>query len=765
MIVGESIALRRIAATVALGSLLLPFAGCKRDPNVQKQKYLESGIRFEKDGKLREAGIQFSNAIRIDRNFSRAHYELAKTYLLLGSRMAAYQELMRTVELDPANTQARVDLGTLLLAGGVPDRANDQAKAVLAQDTNNAAGYALMAQVNEAKGQHAEALSNIQHALSLQPNNSQFYATLAQLQAADPKDASEVMTNLQKAVALDPKNSAAHLSLGRAMERSGNKAGAEQQFQAAVASDPNNVEPRRELAVFYMRAGDNGKAADVLYKAALDLPEDERAADLLSDFYLTQHEPGKSVQAYAQLTQQHRSSVPLKVAYAKALMVTGDTGKAQGILDDLNKTSKNNPQVELLTSLLEVKNHKVDDAFTLLQKGVKNSPDNVQLLVMLGKVATLKGDATTEESAYHQAATLDPANMDAQSGLAEIATHRGDWSLLAQVANNTIALHPDLAAAYLWRGSAEANQKQYDQAEADFKTAMKNDPGNPQSYTELGLLRMVQGQPQAAVPLLQKAVDMDPNAIQALTYLMRIDINDKQPARALDRLNKQITRSPNNTALYDMLAIFNLSNKDFAGANAAAQHAMHVNPADETAVQAFAQAQVGLGHLDQAEGIWTKWAQAHPTDVKAQLVLGTLAEAAGDVDKAESYYKRALVLSPQQPVAANNLAYLTVENGGNVDVALTLAQTARRAMPDSSTTADTLAWVYYHKGAYASALDLLQDAAKSDSTNASIQYHLGMTFAAMGDKTNAATHLKTAVSLAPSGKVNVEAQQALAKLG
>ena len=51
-------------------------------------------------------------------------------------------------------------------------------------------------------------------------------------------------------------------------------------------------------------------------------------------------------------------------------------------------------------------------------------------------------------------------------------------------------------------------------------------------------------------------------------------------------------------------------------------------------------------------------------------------------------------------MAANNLAYLMLENGENVDVALTMAQTARRAMPDSPNSADTLAWAYYYKGTY-----------------------------------------------------------------
>jgi len=124
-----------------------------------------------------------------------------------------------------------------------------------------------------------------------------------------------------------------------------------------------------------------------------------------------------------------------------------------------------------------------------------------------------------------------------------------------------------------------------------------------------------------------------------------------------------------------------------------------------------------------------------------------------------------LAIQPDQPIAANDLAFLMLQSGQDLDVALSLAQTARRAMPHSPNTADTLAWAYYHKGIYGSARDLLQDAEKESPNDASIQYHLGMTLSKLGDKANAITHLKKAVSLAPNSQTAGEANKALNSLG
>jgi predicted Zn-dependent protease len=73
--------------------------------------------------------------------------------------------------------------------------------------------------------------------------------------------------------------------------------------------------------------------------------------------------------------------------------------------------------------------------------------------------------------------------------------------------------------------------------------------------------------------------------------------------------------------------------------------------------------------------------------------------------------------------------------------------------------------VYYKKGVYASALDLLQDAVKKQPDNASIQYHLGMTYRQLNNKADAITHLKKAAALSPGTAAGKSAAQELSRLG
>ena len=114
-------------------------------------------------------------------------------------------------------------------------------------------------------------------------------------------------------------------------------------------------------------------------------------------------------------------------------------------------------------------------------------------------------------------------------------------------------------------------------------------------------------------------------------------------------------------------------------------------------------------------------------------MLGELYESKKEWKQAKDSYQKALDLKPDNPLASNNLAYAMLQTGGNVDVALSLAQTARREMPDSPNAADTLGWVLYQKGAYRSAIDLFQEALKLGEKNKSpdnptVHYHLGLAY-------------------------------------
>ncbi len=325
--------------------------------------------------------------------------------------------------------------------------------------------------------------------------------------------------------------------------------------------------------------------------------------------------------------------------------------------------------------------------------------------------------------------------------------------------------HPAFADAYLWRGIAEASRTEFDTAETDFQPALKKNPDSAAAYLELAQLRAAQGKAQDAQSMLQKALDKDPNSARALGLLVGYDLRANQPAKALARVQAQIAKEPSNSGFYNELALIQLQNKDPQNALASAQKAMQLNPSDPSAIETYTKAAVAVGNVDAALSLRQHWLNSHPSDSNGLQIAGTLEETKGDLAKAEDFYKKSLQADPNNAVSANNLAYVMLQNNENVDVALSYAQTARRVMPDAPQTADTLAWVYYYKGNYSAARDLLESALRKSPDDPSIHFHLGMTYAKLNDKSNAEVHLKKAVALGGNTQTGKDASAALAKLG
>jgi tetratricopeptide (TPR) repeat protein len=129
------------------------------------------------------------------------------------------------------------------------------------------------------------------------------------------------------------------------------------------------------------------------------------------------------------------------------------------------------------------------------------------------------------------------------------------------------------------------------------------------------------------------------------------------------------------------------------------------------------------------------------------IMIGMLYDRKNQPKKANEYYRKVLDINKNMTVAANNLAYNYVRDGGNLDVAFGIAQKAREVNPNDPGLADTLGWIYYKKGAYPTAIALLKESSeKFKGNNPEVLYHLGLAYVKSGEKTLAAETLTKALA-------------------
>src|SRR5467141_3300544 len=158
-------------------------ACCSRDPNVRKLKFLQQGEVYFEKGKYPEANISYSRALQIDPRFVEAHYKRAQCLIKQSSWAAAFQELSRTVELQPQNWPAHLDLGQLLLVGGKPQEAKDRALLILHGNPEHSDAQILLSNADAALGNLNDALEEAREAVRIAPDRSTSLINLGLIQA------------------------------------------------------------------------------------------------------------------------------------------------------------------------------------------------------------------------------------------------------------------------------------------------------------------------------------------------------------------------------------------------------------------------------------------------------------------------------------------------------------------------------------------------------------------------------------------------------
>jgi tetratricopeptide (TPR) repeat protein len=156
-----------------------------------------------------------------------------------------------------------------------------------------------------------------------------------------------------------------------------------------------------------------------------------------------------------------------------------------------------------------------------------------------------------------------------------------------------------------------------------------------------------------------------------------------------------------------------------------------------------------------------------PDSFTLRLALAGLHELKGDYDSAINEYDQLLKQQPGSLLVANNLASLLSDNrsdAASLDRAYAVAAGLRKAQVPQFK--DTLGWVHHQRGEHKAALPLLEEAVTELPNIALVRYHLGMTYASLGDTGKAAEQLKKALELAASdNQLGEKVRAALKKMG
>jgi len=781
----------RFAHLSILLSLSLIFGACGHST----ADFLAKGEEYLKKRKFHDALMQFRSAAESDSDSAAAHWGLARTYENLGQFNDVLDELRKTIEFDDKNLEAKAKLGSYFLLFQPPmlGEAEKLRNEILEADPNFIEGHILTASIMVAQGKpDADVVDQVNKAIDLDPTRIESYVSLHRLYMTreKPIEAEEAIT---RGIAANPAAVTGYTEYGRFLTYADRDAEAEVQFQKAVTIDAASIEAREAIAEFFVTSAQLEKAESA-YLDLVQIQENSPESRLvLANFYHKANRTNDAVVTLEQIIAETPSYVLARYKASEIYLELRDVAKVDDQLTALFEINDADTEALMLRARLRMQENKPDEAVKDVEEVLKKYPSGRDALFLIAQARIALGQIDQANAFIGDLERYHPNYLKAGLLKIEAAFAEGNTQNAFRVANELLAkvnstvpnqnatpeeLHDLRIRALSSRGLANLDLGKIADAKNDLTEVTRMSPRSSAAVVNLAKVSVAERDNAAALELYEKALALDARNFDAIGGIVNSSIRLQQTAKAHERIESLVGANAGRADVIAALRYLNstvfLAEKNSAAAEKELTTAISLDTNYLPAYSAYASLLAGQNRLDEAVAQYNKVLEKRAS-AQVYTMLGILEDGRGNITAAEAAYRKALEITPETPIAANNLAWLIVETNGNLDEALQLATMAVGKNGQVAGYYDTLAYVYLKKGLVSPAVEQAKKAvaldesiAKKNGTtpNAGYRVRLGAALAKAGDKASARREVELSLKFANamSQREVTEAKSVLASL-
>jgi len=745
---------------------LLFLTACTQSP----EKLVAAGNRYHDKKKYTEASILYQKAISKDKTNAEAYYREGLDLMDQGNYLDAAKFLRRAVDLKPTNIDAESRLGQIYLTAysANPQRfksllpeVRDLDAKILQQQPNSFDGLKLQGLLFLVDGKKDKAIEAFAKGNQIKPYSRDLVTWYAEalMASQQPQDAEKLVRDT---IAHDPKWGAGYDFLFLMYSRVNDHAKAEAVLRERLQKDATNPIAVQNLSN-YLAANNRFDEAETTVKRVLD---DKKAFpgahEMVGDFYFRNKKFDQALQQYqAGVSDGGTEASKYQQRVVNVYEATGRRADALSLAKTLSDKDPKNASVNEMYGALLLQNatpangaKSVDALKGLVQK----NPDDAALHMELArayfgnnemeKALNESQQAMQQETKHNppRAAVLIPSRLIS----ARIYEDRGQHDKATEQANVVLQSQPKNPDARLVKDRALVGMNQVAEAQPDLEALVQEFPRMNDAWLQLGNLYLAQKQYEKATADFGHIWTSDPPDARGFVGLQTVKLAEGKSDQAVQGMQDLVQKNPKVLAYRYQLAGF----EGMAGAQAARTDPargkqLMQQAADDykeilktTANSADVWLRLGisqreLGQADAALGSFEQAANADPRNAAAFLNQALLLESSGKKKEATDAYNKVLGIDPENALALNNLAFLGAETGANLDQAMTLAERAKKRVPDSPDISDTLGYVYYQKNLNTEALRIFRQVVQENPQNSTFHFHLAMALLKQGDRQGA----------------------------
>ncbi|MEZ5776819.1 MAG: tetratricopeptide repeat protein [Paracoccaceae bacterium] len=780
----------------AFALALTVLAGCDSSEE-RAEKHYQSGLAYLELGDVDRALVEFRNVFQLNGSHKEARRSYAEVERARGDRREAFSQYLRLVEQYPDDIPALIALSEIATTSGDFERGEEYASKALVKAPDMpellalkaASDYGLARNGNDVDAQ-IDAISRIRDLRKTLPDNLILRGMIID-DLIQAKNYQSALDELNSAIDLNPGDADLHAHRLSVLAAMSDAEGVEAALIEMIGRFPDQPEMSEALVRWYASRGETDKAEDFLRGRVAASDGSELAVFELVRFLSAERGPEAALVELDRTIAAGNSGPSIRAARAGYVFDAGRTDEAIAEMEEVladAKTSEETQRIKVnLARMVTAVGNSVR-ARALVEEVLAEDPSNTEALKLKGAWLIDDDDVGDAISVLRQALDHDPRDAATMTLMAQAYERDGNRDLmremlgLAAEASHRAPLESLRYARFL------ASEGKLVPAENALVEALRISPGNPELLVPLGQLYLqMQDWPRAtqvaraleesdsgasvtaaatlrasifaaqeksdeAVTYLQGLVDEGKADLGAKVTILRTHIAEGRVDKALAYSSQLLADDPDNPDL----RFVDASVRALAGETDAAESAYHallaedadrlpvwlalirlVSAIPEREAEAVALIDEGLAAVPDSPDL--KWAKA-----------GYL-ENAGDIDGAIEIYEALYKENSGNPIVANNLASL-LSNYRTDDQSLRRAEVIARRLRGSNVPPyqDTSGWIAYQQGNYSEALAELTPAAAVLTDDPGTQYHLAMTYLALGRKTDAMAQFKKVLDLVPA---------------
>ncbi|AVQ72215.1 hypothetical protein B5D77_13725 [Microcystis sp. MC19] len=400
----------------------------------------------------------------------------------------------------------------------------------------------------EARENYEQALTVINQAISLVPNNPNYYnekwSVLSELKRYD-----EGLAAITQAIELAPR-AAWYVNRGILYYNQKKYELASDDYNKAIELNPNSAMAYNNRGnIYYDQKKYELALAD--WNKAIELnPNLAMAYNNRGNIYYDQQ---KYELALADWNKAIELNPNLAMAYNNRGNIYYDQQKYELALADWNKAIELNPNLAMAYNnrgLLYYNQQKYDLALSDYNQAIKINSDFAEAYNNRGNLYRRQQKYKLALDDYNQAIKINPNDAEAYNNRGNLYYDQQKYELALADYNQAIKINSDFAGAYYNRGNIYYDQQKYDLALSDYNQAIKINSDFAEAYNSRGNLYSDLQKYDLALSDYSKAIDINPNYANAYNNRGILYSDLQKYDLALSDYSKAIDINPNYANAY-----------------------------------------------------------------------------------------------------------------------------------------------------------------------------------------------------------------------